>query len=167
MTDRAIFNRQYSDYTAAGQRVWLANGAGVTTSPASTVDYTAGENLIQGQVVYVSGTYALSASAASGVASTVYTPIGITAAAASAAATVSVILDDTAVVSAANITAATQLIPGEYYYLSQYTGELTAFSTASGTVTAASGYAALVSVGQALSASELAVEIQPPVILYD
>ena len=167
MTTRGIFNRQYTDFTPAGQQVWLVNGAGVTTSPATTQDFTAGANLIQGEVVYVSGTYVLPASAASGVAPTQYNAIGITSAAASTSSTVAVILDDTAVIGAANITAATELVPGQYYYLSQYDGQLTAFSTASGTVTAASGYAALVNIGQALSNTELQVEIEPPVILYD
>lgn len=167
MTDRAIFNRKYSDYTAASQQVWLVNGAGVTTTAATTVEYTAASNLIQGEVVYVSGTYAVPASAASGVAATVYTPIGLTTAAANATETVTVSLDDTVVVSAANITAGTQLVPGQYYFLSQYPGQLTSYANASGLVTAASGYAALVTVGQALSPSELQIEIAPPVILYD
>jgi hypothetical protein len=80
---------------------------------------------------------------------------------------VAVTLDDTAVVSSANLTGDTQLVPGEYYYLSKFTGQLTRYSTASGLVTLASGYAALVNIGQALSTSELQVEIEPPVVLYD
>jgi hypothetical protein len=167
MTTRGIFNRQYTDYTPAGQQVWLVNGAGVTTVPSTTQDFTAGATLIQGEVVYVSGTYVLPASAASGVASERYNVIGITAEAAAAAATVAVILDDTAIISDANLTADTQLIPGQYYYLSQYDGQLTRYATASGVITAASGYAALVNVGQALSNNELQVEIEPPVVLYD
>ncbi len=166
MTDRAIFNRKYTDFTPGGTQVWLVNGAGVTTSAASTQNFTAGANLIQGQVVYVSGTYVLPASAASGVSSDQYQAIGITAAAASTSSTVAVNLDDIAVVSDANITADSVLVPGQYYYLSQYSGELTRYSTASGTVTAASGYAALVNLGLALSTTELHVEIQPPVDLY-
>jgi hypothetical protein len=166
VTDRAIFNRKYTDFTPGGTQVWLVNGAGVTTSAASTQNFTAGANLIQGQVVYVSGTYVLPASAASGVSSDQYQAIGITAAAASTSSTVAVNLDDIAVVSDANITADSVLVPGQYYYLSQYSGELTRYSTASGTVTAASGYAALVNLGLALSTTELHVEIQPPVDLY-
>ena len=166
MTERAIFNKKYTSFTPGGTQVWLVNGAGVTTSAASTQDFTAGANLIQGQVVYVSGTYVLPASAASGVSSDQYQAIGITAAAASASSTVAVNLDDIAVVSDANITADSALVPGQYYYLSQYSGELTRYSTASGTVTAASGYAALVNLGLALSTTELHVEIQPPVDLY-
>jgi hypothetical protein len=167
MTTRAIFNRQYTDYTPAGQQVWLVNGAGVTTSAAQTQNFTAAATLIQGQVVYVSGTYVLPASAASGVTPAQYNAIGITTQAAATSATVAVTLDDTAVVSSANLTGDTQLVPGEYYYLSKFTGQLTRYSTASGLVTLASGYAALVNIGQALSTSELQVEIEPPVVLYD
>lgn len=166
MTDRAIFNRKYTDFTPGDTQVWLVNGAGVTTSAASTQTFTAGANLTQGQVVYVSGVYALPASAASGVAPEQYQAIGITAASAGISSGVAVNLDDIAVVSDANITADSVLIPGQYYYLSKYSGELTRYSTASGTVTAASGYAALVNLGLALSTTELHVEIQPPVDLF-
>jgi hypothetical protein len=167
MTTRAAFNRQYTDYSPGGQQVWLVNGAGVTTSPSRSQSFTAGASLIQGQVVYVSGTYVLPASAASGGASSQYNPVGITAAAASLSSNVEVILDDTAVISPANLTADTALVPGQYYYLSRYTGQLTRYSTASGVVTASGGYAAAVNVGIALSNTELQVEIEPPVILYD
>lgn len=167
MTNRAIFNRQYTSYTPGGTEVWLVNGAGVTTTPVTTQSFTAGENLIQGQAVYVSGTYALSASAASGVSATQYNVIGFASAAASSSATVTVVVDDIALISSANLAGATQLTPGAYYYLSKYTGQITPYSTASGTVTASGGYAALVNVGQALSTTELQVEIEPPVVLYD
>ena len=166
MTDRAIFNRIYTSFQPGSTEVYLINGAGVTTSPSSTVNFIAGVNLIQGAVVYVSGTYVLPASAASGVAAARYNPIGITTAAASAAATVPVNLDSNAVVSAANITAESSLVPGEYYYLSRYDGQLTRFITTSGDVTVSGGYAALVSVGQAVSTSELQIEIEAPIILY-
>ena len=167
MTTRSIFNRQYTDYTPTDQQVWLVNGAGVVTSPITTQAFTAGANLIQGDVVYVSGVYVLPASAASGVSSVVYSPIGITTAAASTSASVTVTLDSVATLSASNLVADTQLVPGEYYYLSKYNGKLTRFSTASGVVTASGGYAALVNVGQALSPSELQLEIEPAVVLYD
>lgn len=166
MTERAIFNRKYTSFTPGSQQVWLVNGAGVTTSAAQTQDFTAGSTLIQGQPVYVSGTYVLPASAASGVASEQLNVIGITAEAATTGNPVAVNVDDVAVVSAANITADSTLVPGQYYYLSQYTGEITQYSTASGTVTAASGYAALVNLGIALSTTELHVEIEAPVDLY-
>lgn len=167
MTDRAIFNRKYTDYIPDGQRVWLVNGAGVTTTPITTQTFTAGTNLIQGDAVYISGVYVLPASAASGVSPTQYAVIGLTAAAASGSNPVSVVLDDVAVVSSTNLVGDTQLIPGEYYYLSKYAGKLTRYSTSSGVVTASGGYSALVSVGQALSPSELQLEIEPSVILYD
>jgi len=166
MTDRAIFNRIYTSFQPGSTEVYLINGAGVTTSPSPTVNFLAGVNLIQGQVVYVSGTYVLPASAASGVAAALYNPIGITTAAASAAATVPVNLDYNVVVSAANITAESALVPGEYYYLSKYAGQLTRFTTTSGDITVSGGYAALVGLGQALSTSELEIEIDPPIIIY-
>jgi hypothetical protein len=167
MTTRAIFNRQYTDYTPGGQQVWLVNGAGVSTSAAKTLTFTAGSTLIQGQPVYVSGTYVLPATAASGVPDTRYSVIGVTAEGAATSASVAVTLDDTVVVSSANLVGETVLVPGQYYYLAKYTGQLTRYATASGTVTASGGYAALVNVGQALSTTELQVEIEPPVILYD
>lgn len=167
MTNRAIFNRQYTDFTPGGQQVWLVNGAGVTTTAQQTQNFTAGANLIQGQVVYVSGTYVLPANAASGTPPTNYAAIGITAASAGVTSGVAVNLDGIAVVSDVNITADSALIPGQFYYLSKYSGELTRYQTASGTVTASGGYAAMVNIGQALSASELQVEIEPPVLVYD
>ena len=167
MTDRAIFNRKYTSFTPAGTQVWLVNGAGVTTSFPSSVAFTAGENLIQGAVVYVSGTQVFRASALSGIAPANYGAIGITTAAAGVTSGVSVILDDIAVVSSANISAETSLVPGEYYFLSKYVGQVTRYTTASGSVTASGtdSYQAMVSVGQALSTTELSVEIGPPVLL--
>ena len=167
MTTRAIFNRQYTDYTPGGQQVWLLNGSSSTTTPVTTQTFTAGATLIQGDVAYVSGVYALPASAASGVATPNYNPVGITANAAALSSTVTVVLDDAVVISPVNIVADAQLIPGEYYYLSKYTGKLTRYSTASGVVTASGGYVALVNLGQAISPSELQIEIEPAVVLYD
>ena len=167
MTTRAIFNRKYESYTPGNTEVWLINGAGVTTSVSSTQTFTAGAPVIQGDVVYVSGTYVLPASAASGVAAVKYNAIGITAAAASTSSGVSVVLDNVAVVSSANLIGETQLVPGAYYYLAKYSGKLTQYSTTSGVVSASGGYVALVNVGQALSPTELEVEIEPPVVLYD
>jgi len=167
MTTRNIFNRQYESYTPGSTQVWLLNGAGVTTTPITTQTFTAGDTLIQGEVVYVSGSYVLPASAASGVDSTNYSVIGVTTTAASALSTVTITVDDIAVLSSTNLVAETQLVPGKYYYLSKYTGKLVQYSTASGTVSASGGYAALVNVGQALSPTELQVEIESPVVLYD
>lgn len=167
MTSRSIFNRKYTDYNPAGEQVWLVNGAGVVTTPITTQSFTAGSSLIQGDVVYVSGIYVLPASAASGVDSSNYNVIGITVESASGLSPVTVTLDDVATLSPSNLVDDTQLIPGEYYYLSKYSGRLTRFNTASGSVTAANGYGVLVTVGQALSPSELQLEIESPVTLYD
>lgn len=168
MADRAIFNRKYTSFTSGGTQVWLVNGAGVTTTFPTTQTFTAGQNLIQGQVVYVSGTSVFSATALSGVPSTNYEAIGITAASAGSSSGVAVILDDVAVLSSANITAESALIPGEYYYLSKYTGQVTRYSTTSGVISASGTnlYQALVGIGIALSTTELEVEIDTPVILY-
>jgi hypothetical protein len=164
MTDRAAFNRRYTSFTPGTTQVWLVNGAGVTTSPATTLSFTAGENLIQGQVVYVSGTYVLSSSAASGVRPEVWTAAGITAEAASASSAVNVILDDVALVSSGNLIHETSLTPGQYYYVSNITGKLTSVTAPSG-ITASGGYGAATVVGLALSPSELHVEIGSPVTL--
>jgi hypothetical protein len=82
---------------------------------------------------------------------------------------VAVTTDDTAVLTSANITAETALVPGEYYYLSKFTGQVTRFSTASGVISASGTglYQALVGVGTALSTTELEVEITPAIILYN
>jgi hypothetical protein len=164
VTDRAIFNRRYTSYTPGTTQVWLVNGAGVTTSPATTLTFSAGDNLIQGEVVYVSGTYVLPASAASGVDPALWNPIGITAEAAIAAADVDVILDDIAIVGSGNIVHQTALTPGQYYYLANIPGKLTA-STAPSGITTSGLYGAMTPVGLALSASEIHVEIGSPVTL--
>jgi len=167
MTTRAIFNRKYESYTPGSTEVWLVNGAGISTTPATTQNLIAGSNLIQGDAVYVSGAYALPATAASGVSASRYNAIGITAGSASTSSTVSVNVEGVTVLSSVNLTGESQLIPGQYYYLSKYDGKLTRYATSSGLLTAASGYAALVYMGQALSPTELQIEIEPPVVLYD
>jgi hypothetical protein len=167
MTERAIFGRRYSSFQPANTEVYLLNGAGVSLTTPTTQSFIAGASLIQGEAVYVSGVFALPASSASGVAPTNYNVIGLTATAAAFSGTVPVVFDDIAVVSDANITADTTLIPGEYYFLSRYAGQITRYSTASGLITAASGSAALVAVGQALSTTELQVEIEAPIVLTD
>jgi len=167
MTTRAIFNRKYESYTPGSTEVWLVNGAGVGTTPAATQTLIAGATFIQGDAVYVSGSYALPATAASGVDSTRYNPIGVTASNAASAASVNVNIDGVCVLSSANLIGEVQLTPGAYYYLSKYDGKITQYATSSGSVTSASGYAALVYIGQALSPTELQIEIEPPVVLYD
>jgi hypothetical protein len=165
MTDRAIFGRRYTSYQPAGSEVWLLNGTAVSLSPATTQDFVAGAPLIQGEAVYVSGTFVLPASAASGVQPEVFNVVGLTTAAAGTSDSVPVVLDDIAVVSDANITAESALIPGQYYFLSKFPGQITRTATTSGNVTGADGYAASVAVGQALSTTELKVEIEAPVVL--
>jgi len=167
MADRSIFNRKYTSFSPAGVEVFLINGAGVTTSLPTTQNFTAGANLIQGTVVYVSGALVFPASAVSGIASFNFGAIGITADAAGVTSGVAVNVDDVAVISAANITAESTLVPGEYYFLSKYTGQLTRYATASGSITASGTdqYQALVALGKAFSTTEIEVEILPPTLL--
>jgi hypothetical protein len=168
MTEVAIFNRRYTSFDSSGTTVFLVNGGGVTTDAQSTLDFTAGEALNQGDFVYISGVSVFKASALSGIAPTNYEVIGVTAESAPLGSGVSVNVDDVAVMLDANITADVALITGEKYYLSKYTGQITRFSTASGVVSNSGDnqYQVLAPVGTALSTSELKVEIQPTVILY-
>lgn len=167
MTERALFNRRYTSYTPNGTEVWLLNGAGVQTTISNTSNFLAGVDLNQGQVVFVSGAFVVPAVAASGATRPEYGAIGVTAEAAYQNATLSVVLDDVATIPGSQITAESSLTPGETYYISKYSGQLTKYSTASGLITRASGYVALAPVGTALSTSELEVEIGLPVILTD
>lgn len=164
MTDRAIFNRKYTSFTPASTEVWLINGTGITTSSITTTSFTAGQNLIQGEVVYVSGSYVLPASTASGVNPTAWSALGITAEAASSSMSVSVILDDIAIISSGNLIHQTSLTPGQYYYVSNIAGKLTSSAAPSG-ISISGGYAASTVVGLALSPSELHVETDPPITL--
>jgi hypothetical protein len=168
MAEVAIFNRKYTSFNSGGTTVYLVNGNGVTTTVQSTQEFTAGEALSQGNFVYVSGTSVFKASALSGLAPDNYEVIGVTAESAPTGSGVSVNIDDVAVVLSQNITADSALIPGERYYLSKYTGEITRYSTASGIISnsGTNQYQVLSSVGTAVSTSELAIEIQPPIILY-
>ena len=169
MTDRSIFNRRYTEFRSDGTDVYLVNGAGNSTGGGggdSTRDFIAGENLVQGAAVYVSGVNVYNASAASGIQYFNWNAIGITTQAAAATESVPVNLDSVVTLSDLNITAESALEPGEYYYLSSSPGQVTRYSTASGEVSAPSGYAALVNLGTAISTSELSLEIQPLVELY-
>lgn len=163
MTERAIFNRKYTDYTPNQTQVWLVNGAGVTTNAVKTQTFVAGDNLIQGAVVYVSGTKVYLASAASGVPAYKNSAIGVTTQAALINSGVAVNLGDIALVSSSNLTSETQMVPGQYYYLSKYAGQLTQYSTPSGSVTISGGYSALVTLGLALSFTELQLRIDQPI----
>ena len=77
-----------------GTEVWLINGAGVTTTSVSTQSFTASEDLIQGEVIFVSGVWAVPATAASGASNPEYYPVGLTSEGAFQNATVQVVLDD-------------------------------------------------------------------------
>lgn len=167
MTDRAVFNRRYTSFQADGTQVWLANGAGAATaSISSNKGFTAGEDLVQGAVVYVSGIYVFNATAASGVPDFKYNAIGVTSEAAVTSNQVTVVLDDIVSISSGNLLAETSLETGEYYYLSNVDGKLTKYSTASGVIEPSNGYGALVNLGTAISSSELSLEIQPIVELF-
>jgi hypothetical protein len=166
--NRNIFSRSYTGFNSGGTEVFVIDGAGVSTTLPTTRTFTAGEPLIQGDFVYVSGTQVLKASALSGVAATRYGVIGATTSAASTGSGVSVSTDGVVTVSSANITADVSLVPGQYYYLSKYSGQITRYATASGTVTLSgtNQYQAAVNVGVAVSNTELELEIQPPIVLY-
>ena len=169
MANRSIFNRRYTSFDSAGQEVYLVNGAGVVTTLASSTDFTAGESLVQGAVVYVSGTQVFNATAISGVDDWNYRAIGVTAASGSPGQSVSVVVDDAVTIVNENITAEAALVPGEIYYLSKFDGQITRFTTTSGSVTnsGTDQYQALAVIGTALSTAELEVEIATPVILFE
>ena len=169
MTNRAIFNRNYTEFTAGTTPVWLVNGGSASSATGPiTASFLAGETLVQGECVYVSGQYCYPANAASSASPADYQAVGFTAQAAPLPGnSVPVNLDGVVSISDANIVAETQLVAGEYYYLSSSPGQIVQYSTASGAITAANGYAAVVNVGIAVSATELSVEIQPPVEIYN
>jgi len=134
-----------------------------------TKSYTAGESLILGDIVYVSGVSVFKATALSGVDTTRYNPIGAVTISGSTGQTVTVNSDNIVSFTSNNITAESNLVAGELYYLSKYPGQITRYSTASGIV-ALSGnnqYGSLVYVGRALSSTQLEVEIQPKIILTE
>lgn len=168
MANRNIFARSFQSVNSGGTDVWVLDGQGVSLSLPESQSYTAGETLIQGDFVYVSGTSVFKASALSGIANFNYGVIGATTVAAPAGSGVSVSTDGIVSIGNENVTADVSLVPGEYYYLSKYDGQITRYATASGLVSASgtNQYQVSVPVGYAVSNSELDVEIQPPVILY-
>lgn len=168
MADRNIFARSYESFNSGGTDVWLINGKGVSLSLPATQTYTAGEALIQGDFVYVSGALAYKATALSGVPAYQYGVIGATTQAALVGSGVTVSTDGIVTIGSSNVTADNSLAPGQYYYLSKYSGQITRYNTASGTVSASGSneYQVAVPVGYAVSNTELDVEIQPPIILY-
>lgn len=168
MANRNVFARSFQSVNSGGTDVWVLDGEGVSLSLPESQSYTAGETLIQGDFVYVSGTSVFKASALSGVAAFNYGVIGATTVAAPAGSGISVSTDGIVSIGNENVTANVSLVPGEFYYLSKYSGQITRYATASGLVSASgtNEYQVSVPVGFAVSNSELNVEIQPPVILY-
>ena len=168
MANRNVFARSFQSVNSGGTDVWVLDGEGVSLSLPESQSYTAGETLIQGDFVYVSGTSVFKASALSGVAAFNYGVIGATTVAAHAGSGISVSTDGIVSIGNENVTADVSLVPGEFYYLSKYSGQITRYATASGLVSASgtNEYQVSVPVGFAVSNSELNVEIQPPVILY-
>ena len=168
MANRNVFARSFQSVNSGGTDVWVLDGEGVSLSLPESQSYTAGETLIQGDFVYVSGTSVFKASALSGVAAFNYGVIGATTVAAPAGSGISVSTDGIVSIGNENVTADVSLVPGEFYYLSKYSGQITRYATASGLVSASgtNEYQVSVPVGFAVSNNELNVEIQPPVILY-
>lgn len=168
MANRNVFARSFQSVNSGGTDVWVLDGEGVSLSLPESQSYTAGETLIQGDFVYVSGISVFKASALSGVAAFNYGVIGATTVAAPAGSGISVSTDGIVSIGNENVTADVSLVPGEFYYLSKYSGQITRYATASGLVSASgtNEYQVSVPVGFAVSNSELNVEIQPPVILY-
>ena len=168
MANRNVFARSFQSVNSGGTDVWVLDGEGVSLSLPESQSYTAGETLIQGDFVYVSGASVFKASALSGVAAFNYGVIGATTVAAPAGSGISVSTDGIVSIGNENVTADVSLVPGEFYYLSKYSGQITRYATASGLVSASgtNEYQVSVPVGFAVSNSELNVEIQPPVILY-
>jgi hypothetical protein len=168
VANRNVFARSFQSVNSGGTDVWVLDGEGVSLSLPESQSYTAGETLIQSDFVYVSGTSVFKASALSGVAAFNYGVIGATTVAAPAGSGISVSTDGIVSIGNENVTADVSLVPGEFYYLSKYSGQITRYATASGLVSASgtNEYQVSVPVGFSVSNSELNVEIQPPVILY-
>lgn len=131
--------------------------------------FTAGDTLLQGDIVYVSGVSVFKASALSGLAPFSYNVVGASKGSATVGSPVTVILDGEATITSGTITAESSLVPGEQYYLSKYSGQVTKYSTASGLVSNSGvfEYQALVAVGRATTTTQLEVEIQPAIILFE
>lgn len=140
--------------------------SGVDTSSIKT--YTAGEAINIGDFVSFDAGSLVKATALSGVAVSRYYTIGSAVTSGGLGDTIRVNSDNIITLENHNITAETELVPGEAYYLSKFYGQVTRFDTASGLITLNSGnYGALVYVGRALSTTQLEVETQGPVILTE
>jgi hypothetical protein len=166
-----VFQGSVSGHVLAeGSNTILASGDYITVSGvdvSSIKTYTAGETIAVGEFVCFDAGSLVKASAASGVDSVRYNTFGCAITAGNATDTIRVNSDNIVTLSDPNITAESQLTPGESYYLSKYFGQVTKYSTASGGITFAEGYGALVYVGRALSTTQLEVEIQPKILLTE
>jgi hypothetical protein len=166
-----VFQGSVSGHVLAeGSNTILASGDYITVSGvdvSSIKTYTAGETIAVGEFVCFDAGSLVKASAASGVDPVRYNTFGCAITAGNATDTIRVNSDNIVTLSDPNITAESQLTPGESYYLSKYFGQVTKYSTASGGITFAEGYGALVYVGRALSTTQLEVEIQPKILLTE
>jgi hypothetical protein len=166
-----VFQGSVSGHVLAeGNNTVLASGDYITVSGidvSSVKNYTAGESISVGQFVCFDAGSLVKASAASGVDATRYNTFGCAVTAGGVSDTIKVNSDNIVTLAGSNITADAALTPGESYYLSKYSGEVTRYTTASGSVTFAEGYGALVYIGRALSTTELEVEIQPKILLTE
>lgn len=167
----SVFQSSVSGHVlAGGSNTILSSGNYLTVSGTdinSSRLYTAGEAIASGQFVSFDSGSLVVASAASGVSVSRHNVFGCSVTAAAPAGTVQINSDNIVTIYGSNITAESQLTPGEPYYLSKYSGQLTKFSTASGNISLLDGYGALVYVGRALSTTQLEVEIQPKIILTE
>jgi hypothetical protein len=155
---------------AEGSNTILTSGNYITvsgTDVSSIKTYTAGETIAVGEFVCFDTGSLVKASAASGVDPVRYNTFGCAITAGNVTDSIKVNSDNIVTLADANITADSQLTPGESYYLSKFAGQITRYNTASGGVTFAEGYGALVYVGRALSTTQLEVEIQPKILLTE
>lgn len=166
MSDRTIFNRTYTAFAPQGTTVYLVNGGLKTTASGfnPTIDIIAGEDMVKGTPVYVSGTKCFPAHAASSVQNFEINVIGFTDEAASTGAPVTVDLDGVVTILGSQITGETALTPGKYYYLSEYRGEIVQTSSASGTV-GRPDYKASAPLGVAVTTTALTIEVGNPTFL--
>jgi hypothetical protein len=168
VSNRSIFNRNYTSYQSDGTTVFLANGRGVVTNPAPEITLVAGAALVAGACVAASGNYVIPATALSGSPTYAFSPIGFAQSSATVGNPVVINLDGVVNLTGANITAESSLVPGQYYYLSKFNGQVVRYSTASGIISGSgsNAYAASSPVGVALNGNQLSIEIAPPVLLY-
>jgi hypothetical protein len=168
--DQVFQNSVSGQVLAEGSNTVLSSGNYITvsgTDVSSIKTYTAGETIAVGQFVCFDAGSLVKASTASGVDPVRYNTFGCAITAGNVTDTIRVNSDNIVTLSSSNITADTQLTPGESYYLSKFAGQVTKFNTASGNIAFVEGYGALVYVGRALSTTQLEVEIQPKILLTE